>query len=78
MMAFRHSLACLALLVQCMTVCADEIEKIDHLIPPGYQPEEAEDEQGLWMEFEEMEAQLNKSALLINDPELVNYVNGIV
>ena len=43
MMAFRHSLACIALLVQCMTVCADEIEKIDHLIPPGYQPEEAED-----------------------------------
>jgi predicted Zn-dependent protease len=78
MIAVRRSLVCLALLMQCVTVCADEIEKIDHLIPPGYQPEEAEDEQGLWMEFEEMEAQLNKSALLITDPELVNYVNGIV
>ena len=51
---------------------------IDHLIPPGYTPEEAADEKGLWMEFEEMERSLNKSALLIRDPELVNYVNGIV
>lgn len=53
-------------------------EDIDHLIPPGYKPEEAADEKGLWMEFEEMELSLNKSALLIRDPELVNYVNGIV
>lgn len=51
---------------------------IDHLIPPGYKPEEAADEKGLWMEFEEMERSLNKSALLIRDAELVNYVNGIV
>lgn len=51
---------------------------IDHVIPPGYQPEEAADEKGLWMEFEEMELSLNKSALLIRDPELVNYVRGLV
>jgi hypothetical protein len=53
-------------------------EDLDHLIPPGYQPEEAADEKGLWMEIEEMELSLNKSALLIRDPELVNYVGGIV
>ena len=53
-------------------------EELEHLIPPGYQPEEAADEKGLWMEFEEMEISLNKSALLIRDPELVNYVSGIV
>ena len=53
-------------------------EDIDHIIPPGYRPEEAADEQGLWMEFEEMEFSLNKSALLVKDAELVNYVNGIV
>jgi predicted Zn-dependent protease len=58
------------------TLAADE--DIDHLIPPGYQPEEAADEKGLWMEVEEMEISLNKSALLIRDPGLVNYVNGIV
>ena len=67
----------LALLAPGMVVGADD-ETIDHLIPPGYKPEEAADEKGLWMEFEEMEASLNKSALLIRDPELVNYVNGIV
>lgn len=53
-------------------------EELEHLIPPGYQPVEAADEKGLWMEFEEMEINLNKSALLIRDPELVNYVRGIV
>ena len=53
-------------------------EDIDHIIPPGYRPAEAADEKGLWMEFEEMEFSLNKSALLVKDAELVNYVNGIV
>lgn len=53
-------------------------EEIDHLIPPGYKPEEAADEKGLWLEFEDMERSLNKSALLVRDPDLVNYVSGIV
>jgi predicted Zn-dependent protease len=53
-------------------------EDIDHLIPPGYQPEDAQDEQGLWMEFEDMEQQLNRSALLVRDPELNDYIQGIV
>ena len=53
-------------------------QDIDHVIPPGYEPEEAADEKGLWMEFEEMEFSLNKSALLVRDAELVNYTQGIV
>ena len=53
-------------------------EELDHLIKPGYQPEEAQDEQGLWMEFKEMERELNKSALLVRDAELRNYIEGIV
>jgi len=57
---------------------ADSQDDIDHLIPPGYKPEDAQDEQGLWMEFEDMERQLNRSALLVRDPELNNYVQGIV
>ncbi len=47
-------------------------EPLDHKIPPGYEPEEARDEQGLWMEFEEMERTLNKSALLVRDPDINN------
>jgi predicted Zn-dependent protease len=54
-----------------------EVE-LDHLIEPGYQPQEARDEQGLWMEFREMERELNKSALLVRDAELRNYVQTIV
>ncbi len=77
MMVMRAIFLCLALVLPSAGLVADE-ERIDHLIPPGYEPEEAGDEKGLWMEFEEMERSLNKSALLIRDPELVNYVNGIV
>lgn len=55
-----------------------ESETIDHIIPPGYEPSEAQDEQGLWMELQDYELRLNKSALLVRDPELTNYVTGIV
>ena len=50
---------------------------IEHKIPPGYEPGEARDEQGIWMELEELEAQVNKSALLVRDPELNNYIRDI-
>ena len=74
MRALPFLLVTLAAAAPCMA--ADE--PIDHKIPPGYEPEEARDEQGLWMEFEEMELSLNQSALLVRDPELNNYVQGIV
>ncbi|MDH4313410.1 MAG: M48 family metalloprotease [Gammaproteobacteria bacterium] len=53
-------------------------QDIDHKIPPGYQPEEARDEQGLWMEIEDYELALNKSALLVRDPEINNYLQSVV
>ena len=57
---------------------AAQLEDIEHEIPPGYEPSEARDEQGIWMELEEYEIQLNKSALLVRDPEIVNYIQQIV
>jgi len=53
-------------------------ESLDHLIEPGYVPEDARDEQGLWMEITEMERHLNKSPLLVRDAELNNYLQQIV
>jgi len=53
-------------------------DELTHKIPPGYQPDEAKDEKGLWHEFEEMERSLNKSALLVRDPDIVTYMNEIV
>lgn len=58
--------------------CVAAKEEILHKIPPGYEPEESRDEQGLWMEFNDMERALNKSALLVKNPELNNYVQQIV
>jgi predicted Zn-dependent protease len=75
--SFANLLLLAALLAPPAAVAAAQ-DDIDHLIPPGYQPEDAQDEQGLWMEFEEMEKQLNRSALLVHDAELNNYIQGIV
>lgn len=67
-----------ALLLFAVATFATATEQLDHKIPPGYEPEESRDEQGLWMEFQEMERALNQSALLVNDTELNNYVREIV
>jgi len=56
---------------------ADE-DDLDHLIPPGYTPEVDRDEIGLWAEFEEIEAEINKSALLVRDAAVNNYIDRIV
>ena len=53
-------------------------EEIDHKIPPGYQPEHGPDEEGLWMEIEAYEKAIQQSALLIDDPDINNYVDAIV
>ena len=55
-----------------------EEEELTHKIPPGYEPEEARDEKGLWNEMEELERSIGKSALLIRDPEMNAYINDIV
>lgn len=70
------SLAAIAIVLGNPAMAAREV--VDHEIPPGYEPEEARDERGLWMEFEEMERTLNKSALLVRDPDINNYITGIV
>jgi predicted Zn-dependent protease len=51
---------------------------IVHKIPPGYTPVEGEDEKGLWMEMREFEESIGKSALLVRDVELNNYIDEIV
>lgn len=45
-------------------------------IPPGYQPLDQETEQGLWMELDEYEASIRRSALLITDEPINRYVQG--
>ena len=70
------ALALIAML--CGSAALANDEPLDHKIPPGYEPEEARDEQGLWMELEEMERTLNKSALLVRDPDINNYITEIV
>lgn len=75
----RHLLITLALLpVFCGNTANAKDEVLDHKIPPGYVPEDARDEEGLWMEIEELEKSLNKSALLVRDPGINNYITEIV
>ena len=67
-----------ALAILLSAAAAAEPVTIEHSIPPGYEPSEAQDEQGLWMELEEYERTLNQSALLVRDPDLNNYIKEIV
>jgi len=51
----------------------------DELVPkisPGYTPEKAQDELGMWMEVEEYETAVSQSALLLRDPEINDYVRS--
>ncbi len=53
-------------------------ETIEHKIPPGYEPQEARDEQGIWMELVEYETMLQKSPLLVTDPDINIYLRTLV
>lgn len=44
---------------------------------PGFRPEPASDENGLWDQFHKEEQQLKRSRFLIRDPELNAYVAGV-
>lgn len=75
----RHPIGWVVLLAGMLAVPAfADYEDLTHKIPPGYEPEEARDEKGLWNEMEELERSLGKSALLIRDPEMTVYINDIV
>ena len=52
-------------------------EEIEHKIPPGYEPEVARDEKGIWMEMLEYEKMLKKSPLLIRDVDLNIYLRTV-
>ena len=53
------------------------IERIEPTLPPGYKPTLDQDEQGMWMEMEEFEAQLKGSPLLVRDPGVNEYVYSV-
>jgi predicted Zn-dependent protease len=74
--AFLPSLIALTSILAATTIVSAE-EEIEHKIPPGYQPEEAKDEQGLWMEMLEYETMLQKSPLLVRDVDLNIYLRTV-
>jgi len=47
-------------------------------IPPGYRPELARDERGLWMELDDYEKSVARSPLLIRDHTLTGYLENLV
>ncbi len=56
----------------------DDFDTLTHKIPPGYEPGPGQEEQGLWSEVEYIELEVNKSALLMKNGDLVSYINTIV
>jgi predicted Zn-dependent protease len=71
------SVLLLALALAATPAFADS-DELTHRIPPGYEPEEASDEKGLWNEMKEYERSLSKSALLVVDAEMNAYIDDIV
>lgn len=72
----RFSTPALVFLVCSLAAVASQ-QNLEPKIPPGYQPIDAETETGLWMEFEDYEAALQRSALLIRDEPINRYVNRV-
>ncbi len=63
--------ACLLLF---STMLLAESSEIEPKIPPGYKPEQGEDEKGLWLEVDDYEKAVRRSALLVHDSDLNDYV----
>jgi predicted Zn-dependent protease len=47
------------------------------LIGPGYRPTDA-DERGMWQQMERVEEEISGSNLVVQDPELANYLKGLI
>ena len=52
-------------------------QNLEPRIPPGYEPIDPVTETGLWMELEDYEAAIGRSALLIRDESLNEYVRSV-
>ena len=48
------------------------------VIPPGYHPQQARDERGLWLELEDYEKAVMRSPLRVRDAALAGYVENLV
>lgn len=74
----RKSILTALLFVLC-TACTTPAGRKEFLdAPTGYRPPLDTDEAGLWMRMDSLEKSLKSSGLLVRDPELNNYIHGIV
>lgn len=76
-MARREVSIALFCLVGLFATDIGAVERIEPKIPPGYEPTLNQDEQGMWMEMEEFEAQLRGSPLVVRDPGVNEYVYSV-
>ena len=67
----------LGLAAACCLGIALAADVIEPRIPPGYEPLDQDTEAGLWMDLEEYEAAIRRSALLIRDEPLNDYVRDV-
>jgi predicted Zn-dependent protease len=60
----------------CSVILASQFD-LQPKIPPGYEPVDAKTEKGIWMELQEYEKEIQRSALLVKDKHVNNYVNKV-
>lgn len=63
------------MLLTCAALFASQYV-LEPKIPPGYKPTETETEKGIWMELQDYEKAIRRSALLVKDQHLNEYVKN--
>ncbi|MFC1680406.1 M48 family metalloprotease [Pseudomonadota bacterium] len=71
-----HSLSMIFVMLVVCSMAPAVLGDIQPKIPPGYVPEDAVTEKGIWMELSEYENAIRRSALLVTDKKLNDYVKS--
>jgi predicted Zn-dependent protease len=74
-MTFKLRTTGFVLLLTCGILFASQ-RVLEPKIPPGYKPAETETELGVWMELQDYEKKIRRSALLVKDRQLNAYVKN--
>lgn len=70
----RGTLATIAVSALYAAAAAAQYSVPEPRISPGYEPDVAKDEQGIWLEMQDYERAIQRSALLVTDPFMNAYV----
>jgi beta-barrel assembly-enhancing protease len=72
----KQTISFSVILLVCGVILASQYD-LKPKIPPGYKPVDAQTEKGIWMELQEYEKEIQRSALLVKDKHVNDYVKNV-